>query len=100
MKADIIVEIGINDSGQLYIKPQNEQFTMIWRSATEVNWNEKENYLYSPKPGEWSYLDWYKHIVAVVRDECNIQLHISVSTVFVNLNDELKQDIIIFDSGF
>jgi len=35
----------------------------------EVHWNDKEGYLFSPKPREWSYLDWYKHIIGVVKDE-------------------------------
>jgi hypothetical protein len=57
MKTDNISIIGINETGQLFIKPETERFEYIWRSATEVHWNDKEKYLFSPQPREWSYLD-------------------------------------------
>ncbi|WP_316787692.1 hypothetical protein [Pedobacter frigoris] len=55
MKSDSITEIGIDSKERLYIIPENEQFTMIWRSASEVHWDENRLRLYSPKPREWSY---------------------------------------------
>jgi hypothetical protein len=45
MDTDHIEVIGINQQGQLYIKPCIKQFTLIWRSATQVHWNDTESYL-------------------------------------------------------
>lgn len=53
MTTDNITEVGINTDGQLYLKPYKEKFPLIWRSASEVHWNDKEHHLYSPKPREW-----------------------------------------------
>jgi hypothetical protein len=100
MNEDHILEIGINSSDQLYIKPEKERFTMIWRSATEVHWHDKENFLYSPKPREWSYLDWYKHIVSVIQDEYKCLLKANTNTVWTHIPDDLKERIIDFNSRF
>jgi hypothetical protein len=100
MEIETIKAIGINEQEQLYIKPCTKQFTLIWRSATKVHWNDKERYLYSPKPIEWSCLDWYKHIVSVIVDEYNYKLIVVEDTMWHNVYDALKSQIIKFNSEF
>jgi len=100
MDIDHIEAIGINEQRQLYIKPCTKQFTLIWRSATQVHWNDKERYIYSPKPTEWSYMDWYKHLVMVIANEYNCKLIVVDDTLWHNVNDELKEQIIKFNSEF
>lgn len=100
MKIENIHEIGINETGQLYLRPEQERFILIWRSATEVHWNNKENFLYSPKPREWSYLDWYKQIVSVVANEYNVNLNVTDKTLWSNIPSNLKENIIETNSGF
>lgn len=39
MTQDDIIEIGIDKSDRLYIKPKTEKFSMIYRSAAEVHWD-------------------------------------------------------------
>lgn len=39
MTMDKILEIGIDEKERLFIKPDKERFTMIYRTATEVHWN-------------------------------------------------------------
>ena len=94
MTTDNIEAIGVNETGQLFIKPEKEQFILIWRSATEVHWNDKEHYLFSPKPREWSYFDWYKQIVSVILDEYDCKLILTPHTIWLNIPDDLKQQII------
>ncbi|RYY33288.1 MAG: hypothetical protein EOP46_16855 [Sphingobacteriaceae bacterium] len=93
---DVIIEISINDEGQLLVKPEIEKFTLIWRSATEVHWDIQGGYLYSPKPREWSYFDWYKHIVTVIYKECGCRLIITNDTKWIKIPDNLKEQIISF----
>jgi hypothetical protein len=56
MRTDNIIEVGIDRLERLYIKPKEERFTLIYRTATEVHWDNKDYFLYSPKPKDWSYL--------------------------------------------
>lgn len=94
MAIDQISEIGIDDKERLYIKPAIVRFTLIYRTATEVHWDEKGLFLYSPKPREWAYLDWYRHIIKVVKDECNFELVLTEQTVWSNIADELRLKIL------
>lgn len=100
METENILSININEQGQLCIKPTIKQFELIWRSATQVHWNTAESYLYSPKPIEWSYIDWYKHIVSVMKDEYGYKLIVTQETKWCNITEEIKSQIVIFNSAF
>jgi hypothetical protein len=100
MNTDYIEAVGINEQGELYIKPTTKHFGLIWRSATQVHWSERGNYLYSPKPREWSYLDWYKHIVTVIANEYNCKLLVTEDTAWNHVNNELRSQIIQFNLAF
>ena len=65
MEKDNIIRIEIDDSGRLHLKPEKTKFTLIYRTATEVHWDDKKLTLYSPMPRDWSYSDWYCHITEV-----------------------------------
>ena len=94
MNTDIIVEVGIDDLARLYIVPEKENFPFIYRTATEVHWDSKGKFLYSSKPREWSYLDWYRHIVGVADTECGCKLILSANTKWTNISEELKENIL------
>ncbi|WP_164849895.1 hypothetical protein [Mucilaginibacter limnophilus] len=94
---DQIIEIRIDENGRLHVKPNQNSFPLIWQSATEVHWDEKEFSLYSPKPREWSYLDWYKHIITVISNECSCKLIITEKTKWINIPDDLKSQILKFN---
>jgi len=93
MRTDKILEIGIDDKERLYIKPEKERFTLIFRTATEVHWDNERLFLYSPKPRDWSYLDWFKHITGVTETECNCKLILTGQTIWTNVSEELKEQI-------
>lgn len=94
MTIDNILEIGIDDKNRLFIKPEKERFTLIYRTATEVHWDNNGLFLYSPKPREWTYFDWFRQITRVTETECNCKLILTDQTLWTNISDELKQQII------
>lgn len=93
-RLDEIIEVGIDKNERLFIRPKNERFTLIYRTATEVHWDEKESFLYSPKPREWSYYDWFSHIINVTDKECNSKLVLTHRTIWTNIGNDLKKQII------
>ena len=93
MSQDNIVEISIDTNDRLCIKPEREKFEMIYRSATEVHWDNNEYFLYSPKPREWTYLHWYKHIITTILNEYNCKLTITTKTKWTSISKELKEKI-------
>jgi len=94
MISDEILEIGIDDLERLYIKPKFQKFTLIYRTATQVHWDSKNGFLFSPKPIDWTYLDWYKHITKVAKNECFCELLLNEDTLFINISRELKNEIL------
>ena len=93
IKQDRILVVKIDELGKLHIKPEVEIFSMIQRTATEVHWNIDKLTLYSPKPRDWNYLDWYLHIINVVKKECFVNLNLTSDTEWINIPNELKIDI-------
>lgn len=94
MQSDNIVEVGIDPKERLYIKPEKKDFPYIYRAAAEVNWDAKEKFLYSPKPREWRYIDWYKHILIVTKEEYGCELFLNGKTKWTNIPETLKEQII------
>ncbi|WP_339686894.1 hypothetical protein [uncultured Nonlabens sp.] len=90
---DTIIQIEIDDSGKLHIKPEYEKFIMIYRTATEVHWNTENNTLYSPTPRDWTYLEWFEQIIKVVKEECSCDLYITEQTEWINIPNQLKKEI-------
>lgn len=93
VRQDSITQIEIDESGKLHVKPELEKFTLIYRTATEVHWDENKLTLYSPKPREWNYLEWFLHITKVAKTECSTELKLTDKTKWINIPDELKNEI-------
>jgi hypothetical protein len=93
LERDSIVQIEIDNLGQLHLKPERSKFTLIYRSATEVHWDVNKMTLYSPKPRDWSYLKWYLHILSVIKTECSVLLELTNKTEWVNIGVELRAEI-------
>ena len=94
MKTDNIKEVKIDNLGRLCIYPEKEKFTGVWRTATEVHWDEKELCLYSSMPRDWSYSEWYKHIINVAKNECYCDLLLTGETLFTDISASLKEQIL------
>ena len=93
MKKDKIESIEIDEVGRLLIKPEKERFNLIYRTASEVHWDNNNSVLFSPKPREWSYLDWYKHIIKIAKEECLCGLYLTKETKWINIPREIKSSI-------
>ena len=99
MGSDNILEVGIDQEGRLFIKPEKSKFPLIYRSATEVHWDNRKNILYSPKPREWSYIDWYRYIVTTVNSECGCKLKLTSETIWISIPDTIKQELLVNNSN-
>ena len=65
---------------------------MIYREAADVHWDSKGHFLCSPKPGERSYFDWFRHIITTA-DTDEHELKLTTETEWVNIPESLKEDI-------
>lgn len=93
METDQIKRIEIDEEGRLLIFPETLKFPMIYRTATEVHWDSENKNLYSPRPREWTYFDWFKHILDVVENEGTYELRLTNKTEWINISEDLKTEI-------
>ncbi len=93
MNKEKIIKVEIDNSGKLHLKPELTKFTLIYRTATEIHWDIEKQTLYSPKPREWSYLDWFKNILTIVKNEFSCCLYLTEGTEWVNIPNDLKKEI-------
>lgn len=94
MQLDKIIEIKIDEEQKLTIKPESLEFEYIYRSATEVHWSKEKKVLYSPKPRQWSYYNWFVHIIEVVRIDNYSELILTQETIWTNIPKDLKNEIL------
>ena len=91
-----IRKIEILSSKKLIIQPQPDLknfFPYIYRAGAEVEWNATLECFSSPVPREWSYFDWFRHIVGIVLDELEIKLIITERTEWINMENSLRLEI-------
>jgi Integron Cassette Protein Hfx_Cass5 len=93
-KVDPIIEIGIDGSERLFVRPSLNDYEQIYRAAMEVYWDRGTQFLYSPKPRDWTYADWYSQILGAVLTEYGRQLVIDDDTVWTNVALDLKNAIL------
>jgi hypothetical protein len=96
MQDILIDQLRIADDGQLFISPvlaEGDDFALIYRTASGVNWDEPTRSLYCPKPREWSYGRWFEHACEAVAGEYNRRLVIGETTDWNNCPANLRAQI-------
>lgn len=93
MTEESIAEVGIDDEARLYVRPATASFDYIYRAAMEVNWDASTRRLFSPKPREWTYLDWFKQIIAAAADEYGTALRLTSDTGWTKIPASLRAEI-------
>ena len=93
MKADAIEALGIDDAGSLWVRPATATLPHIHLEAMQVSWDKERLCLYSPKPREWSYTDWFKQIVSAAQRQ-GVVLTLETTTAWSNIDDELRRQIV------
>jgi hypothetical protein len=92
MTTDSIAEVGIDEQERLYVRPSTATFPYIYREAVEVHWDPNRHYVHSPKPREWTYLQWFQHIIdAAALQSCELRL--TPSTIWINIAPELSVEM-------
>jgi hypothetical protein len=88
METDIIDEVGIDEEGKLYLCPRSQSFLMIYREAADVHWNPKLRRLHSPVPREWTYPEWFSHIMTIAGS-----LRLGPETRWSNVSTERRESM-------
>ena len=92
MRTDTFEAVGIDERGSLWVKPATTTFPYIYREAMEVHWDAEHLRLYSPKPREWSYIAWFKHIRDAARAQ-GVELKLEQTTSWSGIDPDLQKAI-------
>jgi hypothetical protein len=85
-----ISAVCIDADGRLCVTPKGKTFPFVYRAGMEVQWSEDGSFLYSPRPREWTYVQWFRQIVDAVRGEYRYELRLSKHTQWINIGAELR----------
>jgi hypothetical protein len=92
MTIDTIAEVGIDSETQLYLRPTSKRFPYIYREAVDVHWNPKLLHLHSLQPRDWTYLQWFQHIIGAAALQ-SVDLRLTDSTVWTSIPDGLRAEM-------
>ena len=59
----------------------------------QVYWDEEQKRLLSPKPQDWTYVDWFNQIIRAAADECGTWLRLTPDTVWSDVPEELRAEM-------
>lgn len=96
LKTDQIIEVGLDDAGCLYVRPQSETFPYIYREAMDVHWDHKRKVLHSPPPRaslDFTLSRWFQQIVDAAKEQ-NCALVLSEKTNWSSVPAALKNEIL------
>lgn len=99
-KSLALLKVEVLPSGELALYPSEADgsYQYIYREAAGVYWDPAHQRFHAPLTGydakNWSLADWYQHIVATVVSGLGIYLTVTDSTLWQNLSDEGKRQII------
>ncbi|NQY01982.1 MAG: hypothetical protein HRT76_01765 [Halieaceae bacterium] len=95
MSSEIIGKIEILSSGELALFLESggkPSYQLVYREAAEISWDNELKAFTSPVPRQWSYSDWFSHILKVTQN-CGISLSRSENTSWVNVPVAVKEEI-------
>jgi hypothetical protein len=90
-----VADISIDEDGRLRIRPRQaeEIFQYVYRAAAEIHRDGDQACFATPKPREWSYLQWFQYARVVIRSELGRDFELNGRTTWANIPDVLRAEI-------
>lgn len=93
MRTQAIAEVGVDDKQRVFVRPSSGDFEHIYRAGMEIYWDRATGRLSHPAPKEWSPLQWFQQIVAVIAGEYGVRLELTDTTIWSNVAPEVRSQI-------
>ena len=97
MTPEIICKIEIADTGELILCLEgtgNAGYQYVYREAKGVYWDNDKKGFKSTDPKNWSYSQWYRHIVDVVNSGLGVELKMGQNIEWVKVPEQDKNEIV------
>lgn len=100
MTDENIEEIAIDASGGLIVRPERSSFSDLYQAgAFGFRWDDATAALASPKPKEWSYLNWFEHMLAVIANNYGTALKTAYSTKWTSVPAGVREELEAFSTS-
>jgi hypothetical protein len=91
-----IASIEVDSFGRLLVRPDTtdtQLFEYIYRAATGVRWRAADLSFLPDDIRNASPARWFEIILSSVHDELGIDLHISVTTAWISVSPDARQEM-------
>jgi hypothetical protein len=78
---------------RLFLKPAATSFDLHMAGAWGFHWDEPLHSLAIPLPREWSYRDWFEHVVAIIGGEHGVHLKLGPHTEWTSVPSIVRAEI-------
>ena len=93
-----INKVEILDSGELLLALESggkSEYQYVYREAAGVYWdNELKGFKSTIPTGEWTYSQWFSHIVDIVKTGVGVEISLANEVVWGNIPEQTKTQIL------
>jgi hypothetical protein len=90
---ELILELGLDETGCLDVRPERTVFSPIYLAAMEVRWIDDSRVLSTPAKPELSNLDWFRQIQKAALEEYGVVLKVGAGTAWMKTPTDLRDQI-------
>lgn len=94
MRDELIAAVTMDDAGRLLLRPAKTMFDDLHMAgAWGFRWDVATRSLAIPRPSEWSYRDWFDHVVTIIRQQYGVHLKLSPQTQWASVPSTVQEEI-------
>ena len=94
MRDELIAEVTMEETGRLLLKPAETLFDDLHMAgAWGFRWDAPKRSLAIPTPREWSYRDWFEHVVTIIRQQYGVHLKVGPLTQWAAVPSTVRDEI-------
>lgn len=94
MRDELIAEVALDDVGRLLLKPAQTLFDNLHTAgAWGFRWDAPTTSLAIPKPKEWTYRDWFEHVVRIIGSQYGVHLKVGPDTRWTAVPASVRDEI-------
>lgn len=99
MRDETIAEVTMDEAGRLLLKPAETLFdTLHMAGAWGFRWDEPTGSLAIPLPKEWSYCDWFSHVVTIIGQEYDVHLTVGPQTKWISVPEAVRAELLALNA--
>ena len=90
----MIAEVTIDRDGRMLLKPADTLFDDLHMAgAWGFRWDAPTQSLAIPQPREWTYRDWFDHVVKIISSQYGVLLKLSPQTRWTSVPSSVRDEI-------